>query len=576
MQRTYSNLHLYRPIKERSCVSPSLSPCRSLSSPSKTPASFQQKLFSKRWEEGPAETAMLGHADKSGLTDFKETLRALDDSSESCWLTELLPLCSDCQAFMSMGNQLGTKPKPNCHSYTETWDALSNSPRVQISWKRRRRAEGHVYTSDLQDNLKMVSGTPRAPLKARRLRKLQRLRSSSFEEWDFEEERPIICTPTVRRKKIIRRERDDINTLTHELKPLWRVKLPNTSSASLSRSKSETVHLSPRQNMSEEEKYTPTDSDTDLSEYDNEMYSVFFSNTSMEAKSNKTASQKQDEEKADIKSSQQRLEVMGQRAAARRVMGKIEEVEGIIRRVSLTSLDWIKECHKGEEEPYFLSDGWKTQVSLQKSHRAEISTQSPLEDQNRKSSGDKPLFVEELCALGDALRRSLQQALRMEGSKAESEGFKEPEETFCEQSHTTEGSLNPQSPPYLINSVVPNNASSHPLLAGGKISPTPSLSENLEVSPIKSSSLERLSPMLPPMLISRLSTDDQQAETSHRVWTEPLEDTAIICGARDGERARESDHRDTQEQFTEKDYLLSSGKNVNKKQQFRWMEAVKW
>lgn len=531
-------------------MSPSLSPCRSLSSPSKTPASFQQKLFSKRWEEGPAETAMLGHADKSGLTDFKETLRALDDSSESCWLTELLPLCSDCQAFMSMGNQLGTKPKPNCHSYTETWDALSNSPRVQISWKRRRRAEGHVYTSDLQDNLK--------------------------EEWDFEEERPIICTPTVRRKKIIRRERDDINTLTHELKPLWRVKLPNTSSASLSRSKSETVHLSPRQNMSEEEKYTPTDSDTDLSEYDNEMYSMFFSNTSMEAKSNKTASQKQDEEKADIKSSQQRLEVMGQRAAARRVMGKIEEVEGRIRRVSLTSLDWIKECHKGEEEPYFLSDGWKTQVSLQKSRRAEISTQSPLEDQNRESSGDKPLFVEELCALGDALRRSLQQALRMEGSKAESEGFKEPEETFCEQSHTTEGSLNPQSPPYLINSVVPNNASSHPLLAGGKISPTPSLSENLEVSPIKSSSLERLSPMLPPMLISRLSTDDQQAETSHRVWTEPLEDTAIICGARDGERARESDHRDTQEQFTEKDYLLSSGKNVNKKQQFRWMEAVKW
>lgn len=543
-------------------MSPSLSPCRSLSSPSKTPASFQQKLSSKHWEEGPAETA-----------DFKETLKALDDSSESRWLTELLPLCSDCQAFMSMGNQLGTKPKPNCHSYTETWDALSNSPRVQISWKRRRRAEGHVYTSDLQDNLKMVSGTLRAPLKARRLRKLQRLRSSSFEEWECEEERSIICTPTVRRKKIIRRERDDINTLTHELKPLWRVKLPNTSSASLSRSKSKTVHLFPRQNMSEEEKYTPTDSDTDLSEYDNEMYSMFFSNTCMEAKSNKTASQKQDEEKADIKSSQQRFELMGQRAAAQRVMGKIEEVEGIIRRVSLTSLDWIKECHKGEEEPHFLSDGWKTEVSLQKSRGAEISTQSPLEDQNRESSEDKPLFVEELCALGDALRRSLQQALRMEGSKAESEGFKEPEETFCEQSHTTEGSLNPQSPPFLIASVVPNSASSHPLSAGGKISP---LSEILEVSPITSSSLERLSPMLPPMLISRLSTTDQEAETSHRVWTEPLEDTTVICGARDCECARESDHRDTQEQFTEKDYLLSSGKNVNKKQQFRWMEAVKW
>lgn len=449
---------------------------------------------------------------------------------------------------MSMGNKQGTKLNPNCHSYAETWDALSKSPRVQMSRKRRRRAEGLVYSAGLQDDLKLAPGTPRAPLKTRRLRKRQMLSSASFGEWDFEVERPMICIPTARRTRIIGRVGED--TLRQELKSEWRVTLPDAFSANVSRSVSKKGSSSPRRNFSEEEECSRTDSD--LSEYDNEIYSSFISNTTMEAKNT------------------EKEEGMWKSAAAQRVKGKIEEVEGIIHRVSLTSSDWIKNGCNGDEEPDFISDGWRGEVSsgglqqlqiLQQRYKDEDGTQSPVEDKDMEFSEDKLLLAEELHALGEALSQSLQQVLRLEGEK----GFKEPKETSCEQSQITEP-LNPPSHPRLFASVVPRSASTRSLPADGKISPTSSLSAVRDVSPTTSSTLERLSPILSPLLTSTLSASDQQAETSesHGEWAEPTEDNSFILGSGDRERAvSENVRRDTWEPFTEEDYLFSSGKHVN-------------
>ncbi|KAM8846734.1 formin isoform 1-T2 [Synchiropus picturatus] len=74
---------------------------------------------------------------------------------------------------------------------------------------------------------------------------------------------------------------------------------------------------------------------------------------------------------------------------AGRVINKIEEVEGIIRRVSLASSDWLKE--EGED------DG------------------CPKVEHQKKEQLDEELrLVEELQALGEALSQSLHQALKME------------------------------------------------------------------------------------------------------------------------------------------------------------------
>ncbi|XP_023270650.1 formin-like isoform X2 [Seriola lalandi dorsalis] len=290
------------------------------------------------------------------------------------------------------------------------------------------------------------------------------------------------------------------------------------------------------------------------------MYSMYISQSSLDltrgteegtrnpAKSliTQSASQKHEEKGAEVgelSSPQWWFEELGKRAAAQRVMGKIEEVEGIIRRVSLTSSDLIKEGSEGSDEPQFIPDGYvgedRLQI-LQKRFRPEFSTDSLLETHN---NGDKPLLVEELRVLGEALSQSLHQALMMEGAKAEIEVFEEDKQTFCEQSPVGSKRSLPSHPYHFIfNSSTLSNNSSPSLSAGGDTSPvpSPSLSAILDASPRTSSSFEGMSPILSPLFTSTLSsprpsqhslplnlTDQYEEDVSgsHKEWTGSAEDS---------------------------------------------------
>lgn len=552
-------------------------------------------------EEGPAETVKRSPADQFVLTDLKETLKALDDSSEIRWLTDLLPLCLECQTFMSMGNQQGTKSKPNFHGYTESRETSQKSPRIQIPRKRRKRVEGLFYTGAFQHNLKTTPGTPRAHSKARRLTKLRITSSPAFEEWDLEEDRPITCTPAARRKRVMGKERVSLleERSQQELKPAWRVKLPDASSANFPFSRKGL--FCPGEDLSGEEECALPDSDTDLSEYDNDMYSTYISTTCLElAKKTEdntriTQAARKEEKKAESvekKSSHWRYEEMEKKAAAQRVMGKIEEVEGIIRRVSLTSSDWIRDGQSdGRDEGQFISDGG---VDV-KQHRAEFGSQ--LETQNKQCSEDKPLVAEELQALGEALSQSLRQVLRMEGAKAESGPLTEAKKTSYTPNvfGSTRRPLNPPSYSYHFTSTMPNNSSSPSLSAGGETSPvpSPSLSAILDASPRTSSSFEGMSPILSPLFTSSASShhslplsradqrEEDASERSHVGWISSAGDSLFPqgtggCGSAptisggtgsDQKNSRKSEqdqtYRCTSETEASQDYLLSSGNNAN-------------
>ena len=491
MESTHKTLHLYIPISERSCVSPSLSHCRGPSPPFEAPLKTQ--LTSHREEaEGPAE------ADKLGLADLKETLKALDNFSE---ILGLLPSCLECQDFMSMGNQQGTKIKPNSYGYSESRDALPKSPKFQIPRKRRRRVEGLVYAGSFQHSLKTTPGTPRMPQKARRLTKLRITNSPTVPEWDVEEDRMIMCTPAARRKRVMGKERVTVSKESlQEPKPTWRVRLPDPSSAG-------------RKDFSVKEEPCLSDSDTDISEYDNDIFSAKTEDrrTRNVLKAPIKQAEREEEMKAEAEeqSSQCRYEEMGKEAAAQRVIGKIEEVEGIIRRVSLTSSDLIREGGNGREEEFC----------------------SRLEIQNKGCDEENPLLVEELHALGEALSQSLRQVLKMEGAKAEREAFKDGKKTSCKQnlvgSTRRLQNLSPKSNSF--TSTVPNNSS---------LVPSPTISSILDVSQRTSSGFEGLSPILSPQLTSSKQslpaslTDQHEREVSehHVGWMSSAEASLLPQG----------------------------------------------
>lgn len=544
MENTHKTLHLYVPISERSCVSPSLSHCRGPSPPFKAPLKTQ--LTSNCEEaEGPAEK------DKLGLADLKETLKALDNFSE---ILELLPSCLKCQDFMSMGNQQGTKIKPNCYGYSESRDALPKSPKFQIPRKRRRRVEGLVYTGSFQHNLKTTPGTPRMPQKARKLTKLGITNSPTFQVWDLEEDRTIMCTPAARRKRVMGKERVSVSKDSlQELKPTWRVRLPDSLSAS-------------RKDFSVKEECCLSDSETDVSEYDNDIFSTKTEDgrtrNSLKAQIKQAERDQEMKAEAEEKSSQWRYEEMGKEAAAQRVIGKIEEVEGIIRRVSLTSSDLIREGSNGKEEEFC----------------------SQLEIQNKGCDGENPLLVEELHALGEALSQSLRQVLKMEGAKAEREAFKDTKKTSYEQnlvgSTRRPRNLSPKSS-HLASSV-PNNSS--PV-------PSPTLSSVLDVPQRTSSGFEGSSPVLSPQLTSSKQslpaslTDQHEREVSERHirWMSSAEASSLPRGDEGCESAAtvaggtENDQKNirkilenqtltsrcTSETEVDQDDLLSSGKIAN-------------
>ncbi|XP_026175334.1 formin isoform X1 [Mastacembelus armatus] len=526
MEGGHATLHLYMPISERSCVSPCLSSCRGPSFPSKAPLSFQPRLNSNCKEEGSPETVKQGQEDKF---NFTETLKALDDSCKSCWLTELLPFCSQCQALMNMGNQLGTKLKENFHSYAESSDTFQKSPRTLIPRMRRSRAGKKVYTGSFQHNLKMTSRTPKLPPKARRMTEPEIMSSPVFGLWDTEENRPMIRTTAARRKRAVGKGREERSASLlerrskspQELQSALRVKLPGASSADFITPYSKKVPLCHTEGSSVKEEYT-FDSDADLSEYDNDTYSTYITQCSRDPTANtedstrntantqitSSAGHNHEEKEAEgvEKPSQWTSE---ERTAAQRVLGKIEEVEGIIHQVSLPSSDWIKEGSKEGDELHVISDGCvgEDQVQiLQLRCRAELSTHSRLEKKDMESSEANPLLVEELQALGEALSQSLHQALRMERANTEGKSFPETITSCCGQNPmgSTRNPLNPQSHAYFFTSdcsMAQNDSSSCFLSAGGETSsaPLPSSSAVLDVSPRASGSIERISPILSPL-----------------------------------------------------------------------------
>ncbi|KAM9704209.1 formin isoform 1-T1 [Menidia menidia] len=348
-----------------SCMSPSFSPYRSPSPCSEALFCPQQRPTSHREEEGPAGTGKRGQAERFSLKELKEAIKVLDDSSEIRWLSELFLLCSECRAFGSMGNHQPAKLKPKCHA--ESRDALGKSQIIQIPRKRRRRAEGLGHAGDPQ---KKTLGTPQVPLRARRLTKLPVTSSSAFGEG----------------QQVAEKEKEEDTTSSQMFRPVWRVRVPNASPLNSQRSKRSPV--SSRKLCPAKQECPPIDSDTDLSDYDNELYSNLSYKPSIEAKSSAFASQKRDKKKSEDV------------AAAARVMGKIEEVEGIIRRVSLTSSDWIK-----DDELQTSSAEVSQQLQAeQRRHLPKFRLWSCMEDQDLEAGARGPGTGEEP---GEVLSQSL-------------------------------------------------------------------------------------------------------------------------------------------------------------------------
>lgn len=513
-------------------MSPSLSRCRGPASPYEAPLNPQGGRTSK--EEGPAGAAKKGQADKCVLSDLKESLKVLD---EFC-LTELSPLCLECQTSMSMGNQQSTKNKQNLHGYTESRGALPKSPQLQIPRKRRRRADGLVHSGGFRHNLRTTPGAQRASGPT----KLRMTSSPTFGVWDVEEDGPIMCTSGAQRKRVMGKERvpwlEERNRSQQEFKATWSVKLPDASSASFNQT---------REDFSVKEECALPDSDADLSEYDNDVDSADISFTVKTEDSRNAqkaeifkAAREADEEKTaegvEEKSSQWRDE---EKAAAQRATGKIEEVEGIIRRVSVTSSDWIKEGSDGGDDAQFVSDGCFAE--------------------NKRCDEDEPLLVEELQALGEALRQSLRQVLKMEAAEAEGEPLTETMNTYFKPKPRRPP--NPPSYSHPLTSTEPDNSSP-------SRSPSPSLSALLDLSPRASSSFEDMSP-IPSPWTERRGKDTCEP---HRWGGCSVEDALFPQGAADcdgiGDDQKKSRKRRqnqiqtcrrTSETETSQDDLLSSG-----------------
>lgn len=435
MDNTYQTLRLYIPISERSCVSPPLA------APFRAPLKPGGGLIQRSRAEDPAEQ------DKCGLTDLKETLKALDDSSELiCWLTELLPLCSQGQAFMNMGNQQGAKMKLNSPSYAEgvCKDTLPKSPRFQIPRKKRRRVEGTVYSGVSQHHLKMMPGNVWMPQKARRITKLRITNSPTFREYDLGEDMPIVCTPAARRKRVLGKERVLVSgerpRSSQELKSAWKV---DALSANSSFSRKELFSL--RSDLSLKEERHPSDSDTERSEYDN---TTNISSSHLEL-TGETAQMAQMETEAHPETRSGGGE---ETTASHRVMGKIEEVEGIIRRVCLSSSDWMREDTEERVQAPAVYE------------RCTREEEFGMETQNQGCNREQPLLVEELQAIGEALSQSLRQVLKMERAKAESVARIEAQKTNCVGSRRKSLDLTYS---HHFASAVPNNAALACCPAGG-------------------------------------------------------------------------------------------------------------
>lgn len=397
-------LRLDIPLSEMSCVSRSLSHHRGTDPPFRAPLKTPGEL--------PEEEEGLRESEKPSfhLTDFREILQVLDDFCEIRRLTELLPLRVHSRAEAEMGNQQGVKVKPCSPGSSFHHDRFQKS-RFQVP----QRAEG-TANNRIARSLLMPSKTSSLP----------------------------ICTSVSRRT--IRGP--------PELQPAWKARTDLPFKSDLSSKKGSSVIL----------ESSLSDSDTDLSEYDNDNYSS--SGNLENGRSTKEGARcspgdkkiqpggagDQAKPQGEEHTSPWTEEEMGNEAMAERVMGKIEELEGIIRQVGL-SPDWMVEGDHGGDEADFILDGDDPRDNL------ECRKTFP------KTSGrsdDEHHLLEEFQALGEALSQSLRQVLKMEAAKVEREASMETQKITAKTNHSRSTNRTfPLLSPLLSNSDRDSSSSDH-------------------------------------------------------------------------------------------------------------------
>ncbi|XP_072772376.1 formin isoform X1 [Nerophis lumbriciformis] len=338
MKGTHASLCLHIPITGMSAhVSPSLG---GLASP------YQLTSYCK--EEGP--------------TKLVDTFR-LTESSEILLLKEWLLLCSDYQAFMSMGNEQGM-------SIEADLDSLPKCCGIG-----RRRLERLVYPGTPLLHINEIPRSPQLPTNPRSLPKLW----LTYEETQDSEEESSFCLPGKERMAIGHSSFDVM-----DLKPSLIV--ATLSSPYVSKN-CPVFHG--------EDEGEESGSDTDLSEYD-EVCSHFGLDPRTEDANRNPKEQRTNTQNKTVGKSSETT------PAAQRVQSKIEEVEDIIGRVSLTSLEWVEKTNTARDEPH-LVDGKC------------LDDEVPQHLQGEQCK----VLVDELRCLGEALSESLHQALRMEGDSKE-------------------------------------------------------------------------------------------------------------------------------------------------------------
>lgn len=495
MKGTHTTLQLLAPVKESSAVSPSPPPC-----PGHAPSSDAK-------EEAPA-----------GMV---QAAQALGDSSELIvWLSKLGLLWSGCRGLVEMGNQQGRRSGD-----PESWRLTPASPRIHIPHKRRRRAEGPDDTGDGLHRLEV-----------------QQTSSSAA----FEDERRFMCTPAARRRRLagtVREERraagDDKNLTLLDLQPPWRAKISD-------------------QRPSDAPAYPPTeqtcfhtDSEADLSDYDNETNRSTGSDAqTSDATRDSTEAARPTHEGTDGDETSSHLSCDKNKtnAAARRVMRKIEEVENIIRHVGVTSSGWIKGDGGERDGPPPLS-GARLGDGLRRWQAG-----GPLKAQEQRSKDDKAPLVEEFRALGEALSQSLQQVLRMEGVKKEWRPPKAQTKVFADVKKSLLESI--QQPPGLTSDLL--RCSTAP---DGVCGSSSNPSAALDVPPRTSSSFGGTSAISSPPLQLSVTVNNQRdescdeegsAEESDVPWrwnqthrrlreTDASEDDLLLSGKREKSRVFAAD-----------------------------------
>lgn len=396
MESSRGTLRLDIPLNEMSCGSRSLSRHRGTDPPFRAPLKPPGEL--PKEEEEKEEGLRESEKPSFHLTDFREILQVLDDFCEIRRLTELLPLHVHRRAEVEMGNQQGVNVKPCSPGFSFNHDRFQKS-RFQVL----QRAEGTVPANNrIARSLLMPSKTIRGP---------------------------------------------------PELQPAWTARTDFPFKSDLSSKKGSSVIL----------ESSLSDSDTDLSEYDNENYSssgnLENGSSTREGGRCPPADKKiqpggdgdQANPQGEEHTSLWTEEEMGNKAVAQRVMGKIEELEGIIRQVGL-SPDWMVERDHGRDEADFILDGDYPRDKLECRKTFPKTT---------GRSDDEHHLIEEFQALGEALSQSLRQVLKMEAAKAEREASFETQKMAKPNHSRSTTRIFPLLSPVLSNSDRDSSSSDH-------------------------------------------------------------------------------------------------------------------